>query len=175
MFLSPDRNLKEASVSKNMIVADFGAGSGYYTFSASRLVGDDGQVYAIDANSDLLERIKTEAKRENLKNIEIIKANPENKNGTGLKESIVDLVVIANIFFSFEKKIEVAKEAFRVLHKGGRVLFVEWSDSFAGFGPHIDHLVKKEDAKKIFEEAGLFFAKEINAGSHHYGFIFRKN
>lgn len=174
MFLSPDRNLKEASVSQNMIVADFDAGAGYYTFAASRLVGEKGRVYAIDMNAELLERIKNESKRIQSKNIEIIKANLESKNGSGLKEESVDLVVIANSFFIFENKKAVVEEAFRILHKGGRVLFVEWLDSFAGFGPHIDHIIKKEDARKIFEEESFVFAQEINAGSHHYGFIFRK-
>lgn len=174
MFLSPDRNLKEINVSDGMIVVDFESGAGYYTFSASKLVGKSGRVYSIDHNTDLLHRIKNLAKKDQIDNIEIIKANLEIEKATGLKDGLADLVIIANSLFSFDNKKSVASEAFRILRKGGRVLVVEWSDSLAGFGPHKDHLVKVDDAKKYFEDVGFKFASDINAGTHHYGFVFAK-
>lgn len=174
MFLSPYRNLKEINVSGGMIVADFESGAGYYTFSASDLVGSSGRVFSLGHKEDLLHKIKNEAKRGHIDNIEIIKANLEAEKGSGLKEGLVDLVIIANSLFSFDKKDQVAKEAFRILKKGGRVLVVEWVDSSAGLGPHRDHLIKEIDAKKIFEDSGFSFMNDINAGSHHYGFLLKK-
>jgi hypothetical protein len=62
----------------------------------------------------------------------------------------------------------------RILKKKGRVLLVEWADSFAGMGPHRDHVVKQDDAKKIFIDAGFAYERDVKAGEHHYGLVFRK-
>jgi ubiquinone/menaquinone biosynthesis C-methylase UbiE len=86
----------------------------------------------------------------------------------------VDVVVIANTLFALDDKAGAAKEAMRILKKKGRVLLVEWADSFAGMGPHRDHVVPKEASTKIFVDVGFALEREIDAGSHHYGLVFRK-
>lgn len=174
MFLNPEHNLINAHIGLNMIVADFGAGSGYYAVSAAKLVGQDGQVFCVDINKDLLEKISKEASELGYSNIKIINGDVEKPNGSNLKSEEVDMVVVANTLFCVEDKEALAREALRVLKKGGRVLLVEWSDSFAGLGPHKDHIVSEDLSKKIFEKIGFNFLENINAGDHHYGLIFRK-
>jgi len=54
------------------------------------------------------------------------------------------------------------------------VLVVDWTDSFGGLGPQPDDILSEDAARAMFEEVGLAFEKNIDAGEHHYGIIFKK-
>ena len=51
---------------------------------------------------------------------------------------------------------------------------MDWADSFGGIGPQPKMVVKKETAMTMFDKAGFHLDKEISAGSHHYGMIYKK-
>ena len=174
MFSNPEKNLLQFGISDGMHVADFGVGNGFYAILLSERVGESGKVFCIDVQNDLLHKLSVEAAEKALHNMEFIWSDIEKEKGSTLKKETIDTVLIANTLFQVEKKKEVAEEAHRILRSKGRVLLVEWADSFAGMGPHKDRVVKKEDAQSIFEKAGFTFDREIDAGEHHYGLIFRK-
>ncbi len=174
MFLHPQKNLEELSIGRGAHVADFGAGSGHYALAVARLVGEDGKVFCIDINGELLSKVKNHANIEGLENLDVIKSDLERPKGSKLQDSSVELVIIANTLFALEDKVAVAREAFRILRPKGRVLVVEWSDSFAGLGPHATHIVTKEESQKLFESIRFKLEREISAGDHHYGLVFRK-
>jgi ubiquinone/menaquinone biosynthesis C-methylase UbiE len=76
--------------------------------------------------------------------------------------------------FQMTDKKTVMAEIKRILASGGRVLLVDWTDSFGGIGPHTGHVFSKVDAESLFESQGFSKDREIQAGSHHYGFIYKK-
>ncbi len=174
MFSDPVKNIEQFKLSKGMFVADFGAGSGFYTMSAAKSVEDRGRVYAIDVQKDLLQRIKNEANIKQIPNIEIIWGDVEKIGGTKLKDDSIDAVIIANIFFQAADKNNICLEARRVLKKGGKALVVDWLDSFGGLGPRQNDVVPPSMAKEIFQKNDFALEKEFNAGEHHYGLIFKK-
>ena len=174
MFSNPQKNLLQTGISKGMVVADFGCGVGYYSILLGHMVGDGGVVYAIDINPDFISKIAKEAKAEDLKNIRPVHGDVEKKDGTSLADESVDLVIMANSIFSLENKKEAVLEAKRILRKKGRILFIEWSDSFGGIGPHKDHVFKESEGLEIFLVAGFEMVQKIDAGEHHYGIIWRK-
>ena len=59
-FLDPNRVLSVIQIEERMKIADFGAGSGYMTFTAARLVGQQGLVYALDINKSVIAHLKGE-------------------------------------------------------------------------------------------------------------------
>lgn len=174
MFSNPEKILIQMGIAEGLRVADFGAGAGYYVELLAKKVGESGCVYAIDINQDLLAKIANEAEKTGLDNVETITGDVEKEGGTTLKAGSVDVVVIANTLYSMDDKIGAAKEAARILKKKGRVLVVDWADSFAGIGPHRDHVVTNVMAIKVFAEAGFNLDGDVEAGDHHYGLIFRK-
>ena len=174
MFSDPAVNIAKFGISEGMKVADLGAGSGHYTIAAARALASTGRVYAIDVQQDLLSKLKNQAAREGLYNVEVIWGNVDGLNGTKLRETSVDLVLLCNILFHLENKKESIKEIKRILKPAARVLVVDWADSFGGIGPKPDLVVTKEKAKALFDEAGFHLDREINAGSHHYGLIYKK-
>ena len=175
MFSDPEKNIEQFDLGKGSYVADFGAGTGFYSFAAARAVGPMGRVYAIDVQKDLLEKLKNEAKdARHLMNIEIVWADLDNLGGTRLRDSSMDAVIIANTLFQIEKKDNTCLEIKRILKSGGRVLLVDWTSSFGNMGPHPKDVLSEEDAKKLFSKCGFKEDREISAGAQHYGIIFRK-
>ncbi len=173
-FSDPQRNIESMGLQEGSQVADLGAGSGFYTLGAAKIVGPSGKVYSIDVQPELLARIRNQAHADKLHNIEVIHGDVEKVGGTRLREISVDVVFACNILFQIEQKQDFVKEIKRILKSGGRVLVVDWQESFGGMGPHPDHVVTEEAARALFEKEGFVFINEIQAGDHHYGIIYRK-
>lgn len=175
MFSDPQVILDSLELSPESIVADFGAGSGFYSVAAGRaLASGSGKVYSIDVQKDLLERLKTLAQNQGVRNIEVIWGDVEAQKGSKLKDASVDWVIIANLLFQVPEKQAVVNEAKRVLKARGRMLVVDWSESFGGTGPAPSDVVTESAVKVLAATASLSFEKEIPAGEHHFGLIFRK-
>lgn len=174
-FLNPTRAVKAAKIHDSMLVADFGVGGGFFTTALARAVGPRGKVYAIDINRNLLERLAPFAEIEGLKNIEYVQGDLDEPHGSSLPDGALDVVMMANILFQVEKKDMLIQEAFRVLRKGGRLVLIDWKDSFGGMGPHKDHVIPQEKALALAVRGGGFaHLEDINAGTYHYGLILKK-
>lgn len=174
MFSDPQNNIDQLGLSDGMVVADLGSGSGFYSLIGAKAVLPTGKVYAVDVQRDLLERLKKEAQRNHIRNIDCIQGDLEHLGGSKIRESSCDVVLASNILFSLDDKKSFLLEAKRILKNTGRLLVIDWSASFGGMGPHVDQVVYKDDAIKLAVSLGFVFDREISAGAHHYGIIFRK-
>lgn len=173
-FLQPERIVARLDIRPGMVVADFGAGSGYFSIPAARKVGENGKVYAIDIQPHAVDLIRSKANLEHLRNIETIWADLERPQGSHLPDNAVDFVIVANILFQAEAKSEVFKEARRVLRTGGYLAVLEWDETPFPAGPPMTLRTPKAGVKRMAEEAGFELEKEFDAGSHHYGLLFKK-
>jgi ubiquinone/menaquinone biosynthesis C-methylase UbiE len=173
-FLSPKDTIATAKIAEGEKIADFGAGSGFFTRAAAHATGKGGVVWAVDVHRDLLPRIKNVGLAEGLENIEVVHGDCEKHGGSHLPEGSFDLVIAANIFFCAEHKEGLVEEMYRVLRLGGRALVVDWEDSFGGLGPHPDHVVSKEKILKLFEAHHFAYMDAVPAGKYHWGFLVRK-
>jgi ubiquinone/menaquinone biosynthesis C-methylase UbiE len=158
-----------------MRVADLGSGSGFYTLAAGKIVGGKGRVYAIDAQKDLLARVKNEAERMHIRNIDTIWGNIEKLGGSGLHDNFVDAVFVCNVLFQITDKEGLAKEVKRILKPKGRVLVVDWMSSFEDIGPAREHVITDTKAQEIFEKTGFVLDRRMPGGVHHYALIFKKS
>lgn len=175
MFSDPQKIIDQLELAPESIVADFGAGSGFYSLaSAHAIAAGNGKVYAIDVQKDLLERIKTLASNQGISNIEVVWGDVEAQKGSKLRDGLVDMVIVANLLFQVPEKQAVIAEAKRVLKPRGRLLVVDWSESFGGTGPAQADVVTASTVKTLGATVGLSFEKEVSAGEHHYGLLFRK-
>jgi ubiquinone/menaquinone biosynthesis C-methylase UbiE len=175
MFSNPRHNLEQVGLSDGAVVADFGAGAGHYSLEAALLVAPLGKVFSIDVQKELLDRIKKEAREHQIRNLEIIAGDLEKLGGSKLRENSCDVVIASNVLFMAGDKKNFFLEAKRVLKPNGRLLVIDWSASFSQMGPHANHVFYKDDALKLAKETGFGFDREIHAGAHHYGIIFRKS
>ena len=174
MFTDPVKNLKAFDLRENMIVADLGAGSGFYAIPAARMV-PMGKVYAIEIQKDFLITIKNKAAENHLNNIEYFLGDIEKIGGTKIKDKIVDAVIASNILFQVEDKDKFIEEAKRILKPQGQLLLIDWLDNTSAIGPSFDKIISKNKACEMFEKKGFTWQRDIDAGMHHYGIILMKN
>lgn len=173
-FVSPKRNIEQFALEAGMSVADFGAGAGYLAVEAAEAVGRNGTVYVIDIQQELLTKATHLAKEHHLESITFIHGDLEKEKGSTLHDGSVDAVIISNLLFQVNNKEAVLKEAYRILKEKGRILIVDWRDSFGGVGPQPEHVLLEEDAKVLMGKVGFVYGMNIDAGAYHYGLIFRK-
>ncbi len=172
-FAHPKRNVAALGVTPGLSVADFGSGSGIYVLHIAEELQNSGRVYAIDVQLDLLKRVKNEANRRGFKNVDIIWTDLEHPGSSKLADRTLDLVLVSNLLFQVENKAAVLAEAWRVLKPSGRLVIIDWAESFGGLGPQKGDVVSREKALELAKENGFELLREFPAGAHHYGLIFR--
>ncbi len=168
-FLNPSEVLKKLELRENMIVADFGCGSGGWAIPLAKIL-EEGKIYAIDILEEPLSALRARVKIEKLFNIETRKADVE--KGTTLMSDSCDLVLMSNLLFECENKKQVLEEGKRVLKKGGKILVVDWIKD----NPLTQEIewVDFEEVKKIAQDLNLKLEKEFEAGIYHWGLILVK-
>lgn len=173
MFTQPVNNLKHLDLSHDMIIADLGAGTGFYSLHVSSLV-PFGKVYAIDINSDFLKTISNQARDKKIKNLETLQGDLEIKGGSKLKDALIDRAIISNILFMISDRKAFLKEANRILKEGGKVLFVDFDPDSPILKNTKHKTLTKDEAREVFEEASFIYERDFMTGDHHYGMIFTK-
>ncbi len=169
MFADPVKNLKQFGLREDMIVADLGAGTGFYSVAAGEMV-PKGKVYAVEIIKDYVATIKNKVHNANLHNVECFWGNVEKVGGTKIRDGIVDAVIVSNILFQIESKDKFIEEIKRISKVGGKVLVVDWTDS-SPVGPNTENAFSKEKALSLFQKKGFVLERDIDAGEHHYGMI----
>ena len=130
MFINPDQNILRLGLTEGMRVADFGAGTGFYSRACSLRVGQTGKVFAIEVQKELVKKLETELKSSGVTNVECIWGDIERRNGTKIADNSMDAVIVSNVFSQVEDKIGLIEEARRVIKKTGKLLLIDWSNSF---------------------------------------------
>jgi ubiquinone/menaquinone biosynthesis C-methylase UbiE len=119
----PKELLKALKIEAGSSVVDIGAGSGYYSFRLSPLVGEKGKVYAVDIQKEMLEIIKKRMKKDNVSNIETVlgeEADPK------LADESIDAILMVDVYHEFAKPYEMTQKMVKCLKPGGRLIFVEF-------------------------------------------------
>jgi ubiquinone/menaquinone biosynthesis C-methylase UbiE len=172
-FAHPKSNVDALPIEHGMSVADFGAGSGHYVFHMAEALEGSGHVFAIDVQRDLLRRIKNEADKKGLQNVDVLWGDLEQRGGSKLGDHSQDLVLISNLLFQVPDKLTPLREAWRILKQTGYLAIIDWSDPESAIGPHRRDVVQKQTALDLARAAGFEFIRDFAAGAHHYGLLLR--
>ena len=156
------------------VVGDLGAGGGMFTISAARLVGDQGQVYAVDVMRHVLGDIESKARMARLNNIKTVWSNLEMVGAARIKEASLDFAILVNVLFQSKKHEAILTEATRLLKTGGQLLVIDWSDTRPGFAPANDRQVDPQRIIQLAAANGLTLEREFKAGHYHFGLILIK-
>lgn len=173
-FAHPERNLEQLNLDPRMYAADFGAGSGAYVFALAKIL-TQGHVYAIDIQKDLLKKIHNEAIRKGYSKVDIIWGDIEAPHGSKLADSSIDIVLMSNVLFQVNNKHAPFREAHRILNDTGKLIIIDWSESFGGLGPRREDILEKEAALELSQRESFMLVREFAAGAHHYGLELKKS
>jgi len=126
----PDAVLASLGLRPDSVVADIGAGTGYFTVRLARAV-PEGKVYAVDVEPKMLAHIEARAKSEGLTNIVTVQASP----GDPKLPEAVDLVFVCNTYHHIDARTPYFQALSERLREGGRLVVVDYRPDFDGPGP----------------------------------------
>jgi len=115
----PNLKIEKTRIREGDLVLDYGCGPGSYTIAAAEVVGSTGIVYAADIHHLATDEVKKRARERGLKNIETILTDCNTK----LEDSIVDVVLLLDIYHNLSDPESILKELHRVLKKNGWLAF----------------------------------------------------
>lgn len=174
MINDPRELLNDFGIQEGTVIADLGVGAGQMALVLAEKAGENGKVFAIDIQKAMLERLAKEATQKGLRNLEIIWGDVEIVGGTKLRQAAVDTVVLANVLWEIDAKAGLVHECARIIKVGGRLLLVDWFESFGGIGPKPEAVVDEETARRIFETGPFVYKKSLSAGDHQYALVFER-
>jgi len=118
----PQEVMDVLGIKAGSIVADVGAGDGYFTFHLASRVGPTGKVYAEDILDERLEKIRTRAGKEKLTQIETIHGDTDDPR---LPAERSDVVLISNAYHEFRDYDKMLQGIFRALKPGGLLAIID--------------------------------------------------
>ena len=105
------------------VVADVGAGTGYYARRIADLVGPTGKVYAVDVQPEMVAMLQSVAKQRGYGNITPVLGSV---NDVKLPAALIDVAIMVDVYHELEFPYEVLASVVRAVKPGGRVVFVEY-------------------------------------------------
>lgn len=166
---------QQIQIQAGEVVADLGAGgAAYFTVQAAKIVGNQGEVYAVDILKNVLSAIESKAKMSGLYNIKTIWSDLEVYGATKIPAESLDHAMLINILFQSKKHEEMIREAVRLLKPGGKLSIIDWSDNTPSFAPAQEMQVNKTKIMEIAQNLSLSLVNEFAAGNYHFGLVFIK-
>ncbi len=118
-----DQLVQELQLNPGAVVADIGAGTGYFSRRLARQVGPTGRVLAVDIQPEMLQILTNSAARLGLTNVTAIQGTPLDPK---LPPDSVDLVLMVDVYHEFDFPYEMMEHICGSLRPSGRVVFVEY-------------------------------------------------
>ena len=119
----PDRVVRELRLRPGEVVADIGAGTGYFSRRLAQAVGPAGRVLAVDVQPEMVALLTNIDTRLGLTNILPILGTATDPR---LPAASVDLALMVDVYHEFDFPFQMMQGICRALKTGGRVVFVEY-------------------------------------------------
>lgn len=138
-------------VRPGMVVADIGAGTGYFLSHLAQAVGETGRVVGLDTEPAMVDYMRARAEGEGLQNVTAERVAPDHP---GLRPASVDRILLVNTWHHIEGRGPYAALLRQALKPGGLVVIVDFTlDSPAG--PPVEKRVGPEEAIAELRQGGL--------------------
>jgi arsenite methyltransferase len=154
----PQKVIDSLQIRAGSVVADLGAGGGYFTFRLADAVGPAGKVFAVDVDPEMTELIEARARNDARKNVETILAKPADPM---LPTTGVDLVFTSNTYHHIDNRIAYFANLRKYLRPGARVAVIDF-DRRAWLEDLLRHYTPSEFIKRDLEQAGYALENEFD-------------
>src|SRR4051794_13279786 len=119
----PAEGLDSLDLRPDEVVADLGAGSGYFTFRMAPKVGETGRVLAVEIQEAMLTTLRARAATKKATNVEVVQGSEVDPH---LPAGAVNLVLVVDVYHELAYPFELMTKVRESLKPGGRVVFVEY-------------------------------------------------
>lgn len=167
----PDLIMDELGIADGSVVADLGAGGGWFTIRLARRVGPNGLVWAEDIQPQMIDAIRRRVQQERLTNVRTILGTP---NDPRLPRGL-DAVLIVDAYHEMEDPVTLLQNVERSLKPRGTVGVVDFTPGGGGPGPAPDERVDPETVIKAAEAAGLTLQKRVAVPPFQFLLVFGKS
>jgi precorrin-6B methylase 2 len=117
-----DLTVEKLPIDQNSVVADIGAGTGYYTFKIANKV-PHGWVYAVEVQDDAINYLKNKVGQLDIKNVTVIKGKEQSPE---LPENSVDLAMMVDVYHELLYPHEMLQNIRKALKANGKLLLIEY-------------------------------------------------
>jgi len=166
----PGKIMDILRIGEASVVADLGAGSGWFTIRLANRVGPNGRVYAEDVQKPMIQAIKVRVDRLGLKNVETI-------FGTDVDPRLprpVDAVLMVDAYHEAEKPVALLTNVAKSLKPEGRIGIVDFKKDGGGPGPAMEERVDPEAVIRDVQAAGLVLRSRETFLKYQYMLVFEK-
>ena len=150
---APSKAIEALQLKAGMVVADIGAGSGYYTSRMAKLVGPSGRVYATDIQQGMIDLLDRRIRSEGLANVTTVLGGMDDPK---LPANSIDLAIMVDVYHELQQPqmfLQRLKPAFKA---GGRLVLLEF---------------RKEDPKVPILEVHKMSVAEVKQELEAEGFV----
>jgi putative heme-binding domain-containing protein len=167
----PEILLDSLEIPKGALVADLGAGTGYFTWRLAQRVGPEGRVIAVDVQHQMLNMTAEELKKHNLTNVDLVVGRERNPR---LPEGALDLILVANSYHEFSQPAAMLAAIGRSLKPTGRLVVVEYATEKDDHSTPWLYTMSLQELRGEIEVAGFKLDRALDTLPKQLGLIFSK-
>lgn len=153
------------------VVADIGAGTGYFSWRLARAVGPNGRVLAVDIQPEMLEILGRAMRERGVSNVFPVLGTITDPR---LPTNSLDLAIMVDVYHEFSHPYEMLGAICRALKPGGRVVFIE----YRGEDPEVPikplHKMTQAEVKREATVHPLDWVETVATLPRQHLIIFRK-
>jgi ubiquinone/menaquinone biosynthesis C-methylase UbiE len=165
-----DAAIAALQVSATSVVADVGAGTGYYSFRIARRV-PQGRVYAVEIQEEFITALQRRAQEEGASNVTVIKGTESNPN---LEDQSLDLAIMVDVYHELAYPKEMLQALHKALKPGGQLLLLEYRAEDPSIPIKELHKLSVAQAKKELGANGFVLAEKKDFLPIQHYLLFQK-
>ena len=154
------------------VVADIGAGSGYFSWRMARKVGAEGKVYAVEIQQEMLNLLMANMRKRRVG--AIVEPVLGTVQDPKLPESAVDTILLVDVYHELDFPYEMTRAMIKALKPGGRLVLVE----YRGEDPNVPikplHKMTVAQVRKEMSVHPVRFEKTLTMLPRQHIIVFRK-
>lgn len=154
-----------------MVVADVGAGSGYYTILLARKVAPSGKVFASDIQPGMIEILNRRVRQEKITNVESVLGTVTDPK---LPSSSCDLILLVDVYHEFSQPQVMLRKMRDALKPEGRLVLLEFRKEDPKVPIRPEHKMSVDQVRAELEPEGFRFDKVLPDLPWQHILIFKK-
>ncbi len=169
-YQKPHEVITALDLKPGEVIADIGAGTGYFTFRLARHVGEQGRVYAVDISPEMIVHVNRLIRDLHVKNVQTLLAAPDDPL---LPDASIDRFFICDTWHHINDHPHYLALLKKMLKPGGQVVMVDFKKEKTPVGPPVEMRISRDALIKEMETNGFQLATEHTFLPYQYFLIFR--